>query len=124
MGGSLRSRSVVRVMGAILVLVAVYFAFRAYGTTTRMEHDWSTYFLSSLDARTGENPYRDRVYQSPFIYPPILLWLLTPLTFLDPRIGAVLWAWITLAAWVAIVWCANDALRRLRPLDDGEDRSL
>ena len=110
-------------MGTVLVLVAIYFAFRSYQTTARMEHDWSTYYLSSLDARTGDNPYRDRAVQSPFIYPPLLLWLLTPLTYLHPCVGAVVWAWIALAAWAAVVWCTNDALKAVWPPREGEDRS-
>lgn len=120
----LGSRSVLRVMGVLLALVAIYFAFRSYKTTLRMEHDWSTYYLSSLDARTGENPYRDRVIQSPFIYPPLLLWLLTPFTYLHPCIGAVLWVFVTLGAWALVVWCTNDALARVWPPAPGEDRSF
>lgn len=120
----LGSRSVLRTMGVLLALVAIYFAFRSYKTTLRMEHDWSTYYLSSLDARTGENPYRDRVAQSPFIYPPLLLWLLTPFTYLHPCIGAILWVMVTLGAWAAVVWCTNDALARIWPPEPGEDRSF
>jgi len=110
-------------MSVIVALIAVYFAFRAYNTTAKLEHDWSTYYLSSLDARTGENPYRDRTVQSPFIYPPMLLWLVTPLTYMDPQVGAIFWAWLTMFAWVAVVWLTNDALQRLWPPAKGENRA-
>lgn len=116
-------RSVLRVMGVVVALVALYFAVRGYRATARMEHDFPTYYLSSLDARTGENPYRDRVKQSPFIYPPLLLWLMTPLTFGGPQPMAIIWVGITLLAWGATVLLMYDACRALAPPKAGEDRT-
>lgn len=90
-------------LGLFMILVTVYYSARSYQTAARQEHDFSTYYLASTDARTGANPYRDRERQSPFIYPPTLLWLVSPLTHLDIGVANVVWTVLTVGAWVVAV---------------------
>lgn len=76
---------------------------RAVKEAQHRANDFSTYHLRSADIASGLDPYRVTEGQAPYIYPPLLLWLFTPLTMLPMPAAAVVWAMFSLAATLLIV---------------------
>src|SRR5262249_24479765 len=80
-------------------------------TTIRQPWDFKTYWFASRAATQGLNPYDmadlSRVAGGavgmPFLYPPITLPLLAPLTALPVETAAQVWIWIKLPLLVALV---------------------
>jgi hypothetical protein len=104
-------RSTTRVvLAGALILVGAYFAARCHRVARRQRNDFCTYYLASSDAARGVNPYRDRELQSPYIYPPLLLWLVHPLTRLPIQPAAAVWAALTVLAWVGLVSATRRAV--------------
>lgn len=88
---------------ALLGLWIVFSGVRAFKESRHQANDFSTYYMRSADVRAGLDPYRLTEGQAPYIYPPLLLWLFTPLTFLPMGVAAVLWALIATLAMLGIV---------------------
>lgn len=96
----------------LLALALALHALRAWQVNSRQPTDFLIFYEASLDLQGGADPYRDAPTHLPYIYPPLLIWAIAPLTAL-PLHGAVeVWVGLSFAAWILI---AALALRLARP---------
>ncbi len=92
-------------------------------STRGFEYDFNHYYVSSRLLATGHNPYRTPLaplsrelgFTVPegiktATNPPLLLWLLVPLSVLPPRAAFGLWVVVELVSLGAIVWMTLDLL--------------
>ncbi|MFH1305613.1 MAG: glycosyltransferase family 87 protein [Candidatus Omnitrophota bacterium] len=69
-------------------------------------NDFDTYYFAGKIITTGENVYTHTVFKtalSPYIYLPFFAILISPLTFLDMRVAAVIWYVINIFAFVGAI---------------------
>lgn len=90
-------------VGTLLALALGLHLVRAYQVNSQQPSDFRIFYDGSFDAWHGLNPYRTVSQHLPYIYPPLLLWICTPLTLM-PLLGAVeAWTVINFVAWLVTI---------------------
>jgi hypothetical protein len=111
--------------GLLLIGLLVHGALAAYAVRTDRPLDYYAYVVAARSFAAGDNAYRATLEGNaararalhlpteapPYLYPTLTALVVTPLSFLPPRVGAGLWA----LAGVLATWAATLALVRAAP---------
>jgi len=99
---------------SLLVLVLLFVALQIIPTSSRRPWDFETYWYATSAASAGLSPYdtealsrlAQRPVGMPFIYAPVTVLLLMPLTMLPIASAALVWFWskALLLAGLAVLW--------------------
>lgn len=80
---------------------------RAYQVNSKQPSDFRIFYEASVDAQQGANPYRTTSSHLPYIYSPLLIWCVTPLTRLPLLAAVEVWTILSFIAWVVLVYGAG-----------------
>jgi len=92
-----RTRAGVALFLGLLLLVH---AARTWHLSHVQATDFLTFYSASSDALAGRNPYAEVSGRYPYLYPPLLFWLCSPLTALPFALAAQVWNVLIFAAWL------------------------
>lgn len=87
----------------ILVTCLLFHCIRTYQVTSQQPTDFRIFYESSRDALAGRNPYRVTPSHLPYIYPPLLIWMVTPLTEYSLHLASQIWTILSFVAWIVLV---------------------
>jgi hypothetical protein len=87
----------------VLALAAgVYFAKRSGDDYKTYSNDFNVYYFASREVLSGRSPYEARLGAwTPYLYPPLLAELITPLALVPLPLAAYIWYLVNLAALAA-----------------------
>lgn len=91
---------------AVLVLVSgFYFAGRSGNDPLIYSNDFNVFYHAAREALAGRDPYQSSLAGwTPYLYPPLLALLLTPLALLPLPVAAYVWFLINAASTIAAAW--------------------
>lgn len=88
---------------AFFLVIAAFHLARSWQVNQSEPTDFRTYYMASADALAGRDPYAPSDQHLTYIYPPLLLWILAPLTRIDFLVAAEIWTIVNLVAWLVVV---------------------
>ena len=123
-GLSTRERLIIGALVLAILLSGIYFAARSGSDPAAYGNDFNVYYHAAREVISGRDPYQKSLGDwTPYIYPPLLAELISPLALLPLPIAAYLWFLISAASVVAAGWMsANLALNRAE--SPGKDQNI
>jgi alpha-1,2-mannosyltransferase len=108
-GSSRRRRTAARAVVAALTFAVLstglYFAGKSGTNAGVYSNDFNVYYRAAREVLSGRDPYQNSLGGwTPYLYPPLLAELLTPLALLPLPIAAYIWYLISAASILGSVW--------------------
>ena len=100
-------------MASVVVLAAgMYFAGRSGTDYKAYSNDFNVYYFASREMLSGRSPYDQRLKPwTPYLYPPLLAELITPLALLPLPVAAYIWWLVNVSATIAAAAIAARLVR-------------
>jgi len=124
-GLAVSSRIVLLLIVLVIVLSGFYFARQSGNDSQAYSNDFNVFYHAAREVLAGRDPYQHSLGEwTPYLYPPLLAILLTPLAVLPLPVAAYVWFLINTVSWVATAWMsaslARDGLVLKQPNEDGQ----
>jgi len=110
MAGEIRAFALLA-LGAFLLALATFQTTTAIHINAKQATDFTTFYESALLARTGQDPYLIAPNRWPYLYPPTLLWLFGPLTYLSTSNAVAVWTLLIFCMWMGAATIVHRLVR-------------
>lgn len=115
----MKSRAIIGLAVIAVLASGIYFARQSGTNPHKYENDFNVFYFAASELIAGRDPYQDSLHAwTPYLYPPVLAELMTPLALLPLPAAAYLWFLISLSA--ATVAARMAAALAGLPPDEGQ----
>lgn len=102
---SVLPRIVLPLVAALILVTGFYFARRSGSDSLVYRNDFNVYYHAAREVLAGRDPYQSSLGDwTPYLYPPLLALLLTPLALLALPVAAYVWFLINAVSTSAAAW--------------------
>src|SRR5215813_10156093 len=110
-------------MAGAMLAAGFFFARRSGSDFTAYSNDFNVYYFAAREILSGRDPYQYRLgLWTPYLYPPVLAELITPLALLPLPVAAFIWFVIS-AISIALAAHLASILSREVFAEHGQDRA-